>query len=691
MLIEKGEATARTSDVDASRTRLAYVSLFRIPLVIGAVFVMLPFLALWDQTGPVVEALYDVSDGMKLWVLLSTVFMLCLSVMKCAWLVAAYADRRCGVASLHVHYPVRRHWYLLFGLAAAPTIYSVRVIGQPSSPVLLWSTVAGFLTASALYEFARFVTRWIEGFAVVRYLGTVLAHHPEVGAGYVRLRTGVFFPGHRLALGLTLGTGVLYVVFGRMLGDPNAHATPPTLAYALLLLILLCWALSGLAFFLDRYRLPLLLPIAALVVFTGARGGSDHYFQLRGSWYLHPVSPVEALTSARPPGLSAQTAIVVAANGGGIQAAAWTAQVLTGLQQTCEKQLGSRCRFAQAVRLISSVSGGSVGAMYVSASYEHGSMPRNSLLTTVSFAEASSLEHVGWGLLYRDLFRPFYPHFDYEDRGASLEEAWQRHIDLGTPLQAWRDDVRDGLRPATIFNATVADTGERFLMSTAAPREAPGRRNFESMFPNSDIELATAARLSATFSYVSPVARADTGRESSLHFADGGYYDNYGTASLVDWLDEALIENQHLPFAQQVQRVLILQLRGAPPTNGSEGKRRGWFYQAYAPISTVIAARETGQLSHSDQELALLKRAWAGKTAISSIVMQFCHSDAPLSWHLTKKQIIAVTSEWNEELNRKSPDAVIRFLAVPDVTEGISGPVMADVGSRCQPLQSQAE
>ena len=55
--------------------------------------------------------------------------------------------------------------------------------------------------------------------------------------------------------------------------------------------------------------------------------------------------------------------IVVAASGGGIQAAAWTAQVLSGLDTENDGNFGPK------VRLISAVSGGSVGAMYFVDAY----------------------------------------------------------------------------------------------------------------------------------------------------------------------------------------------------------------------------------------------------------------------------------------------------------------------------------
>jgi hypothetical protein len=62
---------------------------------------------------------------------------------------------------------------------------------------------------------------------------------------------------------------------------------------------------------------------------------------------------------------------VVAVNGGGIQAAAWAAQVLAGLEEACREE-GCGREFDEEVRLISSVSGGSVGTMYFVNEYTDG-------------------------------------------------------------------------------------------------------------------------------------------------------------------------------------------------------------------------------------------------------------------------------------------------------------------------------
>jgi hypothetical protein len=663
-----------------SQSKAAYVYLLRVPLAIGIVFLLLPWFALRSPLDALFLGLFDVS-GVGVWAVAASAFMLSLALMTSLFIVAAYGDQRCGAVGIHVTYPINKRWYAIAALSAIPTLAAVfSTGGGPFATFVGWST-AGLLTAVAIYEAARWLMRLLDRLRVVRAIAGWLCRHPELGAGYVDLQQGTFSPGHRLAASLMLFSAGLYAVIGRQMKDPNATEVP-TLAYVLLLMLIWCWVLAGLAFFLDRYRIPLALPIAVLIIATGTRGGSDHYFKTMASWASERLTPADAL-AAHPAGAAPRrSAIIVAANGGGIQAAAWTARVLTGLQEECRAQLGPRCRFAESVRLISSVSGGSVGAMYVTAAYANGTLPdTTSLERIVLRAEASSLEHVGWGLLYRDIFRPLYPHFDYEDRGSALEEAWQRDVDLNAPLESWRADVRAGQRPATIFNATISDSGERFLMGTANPEEAAGRHNFEQLFAGYDLSIVTAARLSAAFTYVSPAARADIGDAASLHFVDGGYYDVYGVSSVLDWLDEAL-RTSDMQKPPPVSRVLLLQLRGAPPDRQPKGRERGWFYQAYAPLAALLGARDVGQLSRDEDEVALLQRALGTRVALSSAIFQFCGGSPPLSWHMTDPQKARIADEWAQERRYLSTQAVLNFLGADDAAP--AGAVV-NVPPRCAP------
>jgi hypothetical protein len=69
-------------------------------------------------------------------------------------------------------------------------------------------------------------------------------------------------------------------------------------------------------------------------------------------------------------------------------------------------------------------------------------------------------------------------------------------------------------------------------------------------------------------------------------------------------------------------------------------RSRGWFFQAYAPLVTMLNVRNAGQTSHNDQDLSLLKRVWAAKNvSIETALFEFSNSDVPLSWHLSPREL----------------------------------------------------
>jgi len=675
-------------------SKLAYLYLLRVPLISAIVFVVLPPAALLTPLRAFAVGIFDV-DVRETWAVSTVAFMLSLAIMTTWWLVVAYADERCGVPIVEARFPVRKIWYVAAGLLAVPTLAVTCVVaGGDYVARTLWA-LAGLATATISFELWHLVMGWIDRLSWFDAIGAWLGSHQNLGAGYADPATGEILPGHRFALGLSIMTAVVYGVIVQ--GRGEVFDVPvPTLVYVILLIVIACWGMASAAFFFDRYRLPVLLPLAVLVAFTGFGQPwiSDHYFQLRPAESA-PPAPGEVL-QARPAGAPAsRSAVVIAANGGGIQAAAWTARALVGIEQLCRQRPG--CRFAPAIRLISSVSGGTVGAMYVTAAFTDGVLPPNPVLDRITpSVETSSLENVGWGALYPDLWRVFFPHFSYDDRGSALEESWLAHFygdrgQLERPLSAWNDDARLGRRPASIFNATITDSGERLLMSTAPPAPAPGRQTLGgTLYPYEDVSIVTAARLSSTFPWVTPAARPDTDSERELHFADGGYYDTYGVASLLDWLDEALEDNLRRPPDGRINRVLIVQLRGSPPDLETKGKRRGWFYQAYAPLATLLSVRDTGQLARNDEDVALFTKAWKSSVAVTSTTLQFCtpgdvtwRNAVPLSWHLTKDQKAAIESQWALEQSSANMKMTLDFLGTPDPPAGPPPAPAPPVPARC--------
>jgi hypothetical protein len=263
------------------------------------------------------------------------------------------------------------------------------------------------------------------------------------------------------------------------------------------------------------------------------------------------------------------------------------------------------------------------------------------------------------------------------DRGWGLEECWRRVDGLEDwldRLDVWAERAAGGTLPAFALNTTVVETGEPFLFT---PFEVPrgwGAVGFADQFPGSDVRVTTAARLSATFPWVTPVARADDGAVDRLpaedtrhneqrrrfgpgnHLADGGYYDNTGAVTALAWIDAVLGERPEVR-----RRGVILVLVGAYPEPGrDDGEptesmlRRtrppsgGLVTEVSGPITALLAVRGSSQSNRNRREIDDLRLKWwhAGGVRIEPFRFDY-EGDAPLSWKLTAQERAAIDDGWS--------------------------------------------
>jgi hypothetical protein len=690
---------------------LNYAYLMRFPLMTAIFLVGFPYIALGTGAAPLLQNLFDLAPTGILFVTL-TAFLAAWSVMVTSRLVLLYCHKRFRVPRTNISIHLRQSHIFLFGLLALPALIGIyREIGsnwQYTSPGERWLSILaplpGFLCALLLLRIAGWMQKRLNRPATNdrapdlltpsnplmlkralaraekagpiytppgRLAGMFKSIPHFFGRGYIDYRADAslqfpLLPGHGMAVAMLITFLAVYAIVGALASPWWRRFDVPALAYILLLVTLLNWALSGIAFFFDRYYVPVLVLIIVLLGTSSLIfSGSDSYYLVysqdpgKSAGELPPERVIRPLNNGK--------IILVAASGGGIQSAAWTARVLTGLELACRNSpdCGGRS-FGRSVRFISAVSGGSVGTMYFANAYRSdGDLPSDidGLNEVVRLAERSSLDGVAWGMIYPDFLRtalPFFsqlPFFWMTDRGSALEFEWQRGTRLNVMLSDWRKDVGEGKRPATVFNATLAEAGQPLLFSTVDHvRRQTMSKSFHSIYDGYDLPVATAVRLSSTFPYVTPAARAyfiEKGDvpEPQYHVVDGGYYDNYGIATLVEWLDAALEK-----CGREVKEVMVIRIHGAPAADERKpGGDRGFFYQMTVPVSTLNSVRGAGQLSHSGVELDLLKRSWGDKgISIESATFEFPRSDdpsgaPPLSWHLSEKQKRAIERAWRVE------------------------------------------
>ena len=323
-------------------------------------------------------------------------------------------------------------------------------------------------------------------------------------------------------------------------------------------------------------------------------------------------------------GRETNTVVLVAAAGGGLRAAYWTAVSLGALQDRITNL--NRNLFA-----ISSVSGGSVGAaVYASLVRDAGRGAIDCQADRASiqpgffadcirkFMEGDFLSPVLSKMLAPDFVQSFLPFpWSQLDRSAGLEESWEtsyrsltRRPTLSSPFLALYDSVSPAAVPALFLNTTHLETGKRYIMAslTRGDSSQPFRESHQNMHDSedllrllgSDLKLSTAAHNSARFTYVSPPGRIQRNDTLELgHVVDGGYFENSGLATLREVL-EAIPErpakaivlylcNDPLPCNMQVDSM-------KPPTQS-----RSAIIEWLGPLRAILSTRGArGSLSRAD-------------------------------------------------------------------------------------------
>ncbi|NEN87594.1 MAG: patatin-like phospholipase family protein [Okeania sp. SIO3H1] len=697
-----------------------YVFFLRIPLLMGLLLIFLPVLAT-TALKSMLKNLFVLRNARQIALTILGATVAGMAVTFVFAIILDGAPARFGVPELPGVFDYKFWYYLLAIGLALPTSLTVFQLSQEEMDNN--NRKFGFFLGLLFGVIFLFLFKLIRNFLSVDKVpglneGLVkavsfLTQNSSKGLGYVN--NGILKDTHFDALVFFIALFAIYIIaFKRFMPSSlpdKKRQEPPALLYVMLLISVSVLLLGSLTFFFDYSRISVLFFWVLIAIACYRLFKVDHYFTLKDApEQLEEQKNLTALLQKRldkqdlEEPLAKQTVVVVCASGGGIQAAGWTAQVLTGLQE----ELGES--FTKAIGLISSVSGGSVGAMYYLDRFtDKGFPPASESEEIFEGATANSLDAVGWGLVYPDLWRviflPFLPDIltpKVRDRGIAIEKDWQGH--MKTPerpktLADWRGEVEKGNIPLPVLNATLVDNGWRLLV-TPAKFPNPDKKkffDFNSLYPGKDIDLVTGARLSATFPYISPICRADdrNGKVRNIanyHVADGGYFDNSGFVTALEWLEELLREKPTQKGEEttpEIKRILILQINPFPESKPKDKpkkeKKRGLFMATIGPLIGLFEVREPILTSRNLTEVELLQewenaRQNGGKVEIEYFPIFFPsiteevklglktaeqevtpelkakqsfysaegEYEPPLSWKLTKREKEEIRKGWNK-------------------------------------------
>jgi hypothetical protein len=663
-----------------------YIFLLRVPIFFGALLFGFPILANTVATA-LFQNLFVMRSCWQLATVMVSSTMAGLIVSCMSALIIMHAPARFNIPPL-ITLPIKvvygitalvilPNWFFTIKLSqielGKKDVFLGVLGGLVGSFALIWTIDRTESVLQSWQECRQFIASFIFFFA---------KKHPQ---GFLDAQNGLA-TGHLLGFALAL-VGLLAYVIIITLYRPT-RKQPLGEAPALLYLLLLIWigtqSLSGATFYADYFYAPV---ITFAVLFSGcvyALFGVDSFYRIKdinSSLLNEPNRPEdlvnfgkainERLKHQTP--TEKRTLVVICASGGGIQAAGWTAQVLTGLQ----KELSSS--FTKAIGLISSVSGGSLGSMYFVDRIDEtlGYPQQESLAQIFTSATEDSLDAIGWGLAGPDLLRaisfPFLVN-KYSDRGHAMELGWQRQMQHpDATLSTRRQQILQGQVPIHVANATLVEDGRRLLISPMQfikNNENCKAIDFNRLYSNCDLDVTTVARLSATFPYVTPNARNyPPFKDSNYHIADGGYFDNTGLFTAVEWLDEWLDPAKD----PKIDRVLVLQISAFPapksqPSNGDGG----WWITLFGPLKTLSSVRDSTQLDRNLREVEFLKQRWKDRVEIEQFNIYFPEEkfdpkeksdrpkqkfNQPLSWRLTKVQKQNLKDGWQSLL--EDPDSSV--------------------------------
>jgi hypothetical protein len=356
-----------------------------------------------------------------------------------------------------------------------------------------------------------------------------------------------------------------------------------------------------------------------------ASAGAPHPVQQTGEpaplfeEWLRERSDLAAYRAANRP----YPVFIIAAEGGGIYAAAAASIFLARLQDRCPG-------FAQHVFAISGVSGGAVGAAIFQSL-----IPQRSPVPSLGCTEGTrqgTIETLAARIVLEDHLSPLLGKVIPDlvglpvDRSRALEESLVRsaerhasltgsHRRLAAPfLTHWSPE---STAPALVLNATSVETGYRVAFSPFSFRGQGDR----TLFSFSDIDHGTEPKLSmisaavasARFPGILPAyslrrSGSASGQSALVNFVDGGYADNSGadTALAIYRAIKKIAD----PTKVDVRVILLTSETPAPDLNREVGTEAR---DLIAPIHTLLNVRDLLALQAVTRALAELRPAIGGR------------------------------------------------------------------------------
>ncbi len=384
---------------------------------------------------------------------------------------------------------------------------------------------------------------------------------------------------------------------------------------------------------------------------------------------------------------------VVVVSGGGKRAALWTAIVLKRL----EDRKNGLSNFPEHVRLISGASGGMVAAAYYTAGLRQRKegVEHEAGEAFLEKVAQDNLTPLAQRLLFVDVPAAFLPRPSASDRGVALEESWSHQMEkvMDTTFAGLAAGEREGWRPSLVFSPMLVEDGRRLLISnlylgeltqtsgnfvkppaSVSPAPAPGKKlqpadrprvgpagayryslsslELFGLFPEAHkkFKVSTAARMSASFPYLSPAGELPT--RPRRRVVDASYYDNYGVNIAAAW-----IAHHRTWLEKNTSGVVLIQIcdssndyRFHYPDPEESWELSHGLQWLTGPLVGARSAMDAMMAFRNDEQVAALSAAFPKREPAFFTTVAFDYGDKiPMSWCLRGAEV--------ERMKRSFPGA----------------------------------
>ncbi len=304
---------------------------------------------------------------------------------------------------------------------------------------------------------------------------------------------------------------------------------------------------------------------------------------------------------------------IVLSDGGASRAGQWSSSVMCDLQ---DMSIDPGNTFKDHLLCLAGASGGTIGntAFYSLLKAGENQEIRDYRKYSDSFFQKDFLTFTLGRMLGPDIFQYIFP-FCFDNRADALERGFSESpAEDGVPpkydtliphyYNKPLSQVYDysGSLPLLFINVTQVDNSYPGVISPVIPRREQQKwyrtdvlelvDSLKKQNPKTDIRYSTAAVLSSRFPFVSPA-----GKIYDRYFVDGGYYDNSGAGTTLEFLKQLKVylstkDVENTAFSRFTYH--ILHLTNSDTRKKPSGRIHPLTNDLATPLLTVLKTSDTG-------------------------------------------------------------------------------------------------